>query len=158
MSSENPYDHLSERGGPAPVMQRSYDRPAGLDNPRAPRRPGGMPNFEKYAWLFMRFSGVVLLILVIGHLFIGLMWQNGVYRIDFNYVAQRWASPFWQTWDLLLLWLAQLHGGNGMRTIIADYSRKESTRFWLNGLLLVSMAIVLIVGSYTLLTFDPTIS
>lgn len=38
MSSENPYDHLSERGGPAPVMQRSYDRPAGLDNPRAPPR------------------------------------------------------------------------------------------------------------------------
>ena len=42
-------------------MQRNYDRPAGLDNPRAPRRRGGMPNFEKYAWLFMRFSGVVLI-------------------------------------------------------------------------------------------------
>ncbi len=81
-----------------------------------------MPNFEKYAWLFMRFSGVVLVFLALGHLFIGLMWDGGVYRIDFNYVAQRWASPFWQTWDLLMLWLAQLHGANGMRTIIADYS------------------------------------
>ena len=91
-------------------------------------------------------------------LFIGLMWDGGVYRIDFNYVAQRWASPFWQIWDLVMLWLAQLHGGNGIRTIIADYSRKDSTRFWLNSLLLVSMAIVLIVGSYTLLTFDPNIS
>ena len=59
-----------------------------------------MPNFEKYAWLFMRFSGIVLVFLALGHLFIMLMWQNGVYRIDFNYVAQRWASPFWQTWDL----------------------------------------------------------
>ena len=106
----------------------------------------------------MRFSGVVLVFLVIGHLFIGLMWDGGVYRIDFNYVAQRWASPFWQIWDLVMLWLAQLHGGNGIRTIIADYSRKDSTRFWLNSLLLVSMAIVLIVGTYTLLTFDPTIS
>ena len=55
-----------------------------------------------------------------------LMWDNGVYRIDFNYVAQRWASPFWQFWDLALLWLAQLHGGNGLRTIIDDYSRKDS--------------------------------
>ena len=109
-------------------MQRSHDRPASLDNPRAPRRAAGCPNFEKYAWLFMRFSGIVLVFLALGHLFIMLMWENGVYRIDFNYVAQRWSSPFWQTWDLPLLWLAQLHGGNGMRTIIADYTRKDSTQ------------------------------
>jgi len=86
------------------------------------------------------------------------MWDGGVYRVDFTYVAQRWASPFWQTWDLLLLWLAQLHGGNGMRTIIADYARKDSTRFWLNSLLVVSMLIVLVVGTYVLLTFDPNIA
>jgi succinate dehydrogenase / fumarate reductase membrane anchor subunit len=106
----------------------------------------------------MRFSGIVLMFLVIGHLFIGLVMENGVYRIDFNYVAQRWASPFWQIWDLVMLWLAQLHGGNGMRTIIADYSRKESTKFWLNTLLAVSMLLVLVVGTYTLLTFDPNIT
>ncbi|HNF05683.1 MAG TPA: succinate dehydrogenase, partial [Mycobacterium sp.] len=63
-----------------------------------------------------------------------------------------------QTWDLVLLWLAQLHGGNGMRTIIADYARKDSTRFWLNSLLAVSMLLVLVVGTYVLLTFDPNIS
>lgn len=156
--SENPYDHVSERGGPAPVMQRSHDRPAGLDNPRSPRRHGGMPNFEKHAWLFMRFSGIVLVFLALGHLFIGLIWDGGVYRIDFNYVAQRWASPFWQTWDLLLLWLAQLHGGNGMRTIIADYTRKDSTKFWLNALLALSMVFTLVLGTYVLLTFDANIS
>ena len=145
-------------GPPAPVRERAHDRPASLDNPRAPRRPNAMPNFEKYAWMFMRFSGVVLVFLVLGHLFIGLMWENGVYRIDFNYVAQRWASPVWQIWDLVMLWLAQLHGGNGMRTIINDYARKDSTRFWLNTLLAVSMLIVLIVGTYTLITFNPNIS
>jgi len=141
-------EHVSDRGGPAPVLQRSYDRPPGLDNPRAPRRKGGMPNFEKYAWLFMRFSGIVLVFLALGHLFVMLMWDEGVYRIDFNYVAQRWASPFWQTWDLLLLWLAQLHGGNGIRTIIADYTRKDSTKFWLNTLLALSMAFTLVLGTY----------
>ena len=145
-------------GPPSPVRERAHDRPASLDNPRAPRRPNAMPNFEKYAWMFMRFSGVVLVFLVLGHLFIGLMWENGVYRIDFNYVAQRWASPVWQIWDLVMLWLAQLHGGNGMRTIINDYARKDSTRFWLNTLLAVSMLIVLIVGTYTLITFNPNIS
>jgi len=145
------------RGQLAPVRQRSHDRPAGLDNPRAPRHRSGM-QFEKYAWLFMRFSGVVLVFLALGHLFIGLMWDDGVYRIDFNYVAQRWHSPFWQIWDLLLLWLAQLHGGNGLRTIIDDYTRKDSTRFWLNTLLALSMAVTLVLGTYVLVTFNPNIS
>ena len=121
-------------------------------------RSGGRTNYEMWSWIFMRVSGIVLVFLALGHLFSMLMWQNGVYRIDFNYVAQRWASPFWQTWDLLLLWLAQLHGGNGMRTIISDYARKDSTKFWLNSLLVVSMLIVLVVGTYVLLTFDPNIS
>jgi len=154
-SVENPYDHVSERGGPAPVMQRAFDRPAGLDNPRAPRRRSGMPNFEKYTWLFMRMSGVVLIFLALGHLFIMLMWDNGVYRIDFNYVAQRWSSPFWQTWDLLQLWLAELHGTNGLRTIINDYAVRDSTRFWLKALLYTSALFVLVLGTLVIFTFDP---
>ena len=131
--------------------------PAELDDPRAPRRRAGIPNFEKYAWLFMRASGVALVVLALGHLFVMLMWDDGVYRIDFNYVAQRWHSPFWQLWDLLLLWLAQLHGGNGLRTIIDDYSRRESTRLVLNTLLVLSMVFTLVLGTYVLLTFDPNI-
>ncbi|UXA08150.1 succinate dehydrogenase hydrophobic membrane anchor subunit [Mycobacterium sp. SMC-2] len=145
------------RGQAAPVRQRGHDRPAGLDNPRSPRRRAGIGNFEKFAWLFMRFSGVALLFLAVGHLFIMLMVDDGVYRIDFNYVAQRWGSPFWQLWDLALLWLAQLHGGNGLRVIIDDYSRKDRTRFWLNSLLLLSMAFTLVLGTYVLVTFDPNI-
>ena len=54
----------ARRGGrPAPVMEREHDRPAALDHPRAPRRARGIPYFEKYAWLFMRFSGAALVLL-----------------------------------------------------------------------------------------------
>lgn len=106
----------------------------------------------------MRLSGVALVFLALGHIFIMLVWDRGVYRIDFDFIAQRWASPFWQTWDLLLLWLAQLHGGNGMRTIIADYTRTDSMRFWLNTLLALSVLFTLTLGTYVLLTFDPTVS
>ncbi|NDK89896.1 succinate dehydrogenase hydrophobic membrane anchor subunit [Gordonia desulfuricans] len=137
----------------AKTLGTQYDRPASLDNPRAPRaRKGG--NFEKYAWLFMRFSGLALIILTIGHMFIMLAWDDGVHRIDASFVAARWKEPFWQVWDLTMLWLAQLHGGNGVRTVIADYTRKDSTRFWLNVLLGISMIIVLVLGTYVLLTFD----
>ena len=47
---------------------------------------------------------------------------------DFGFVAGKWASPFWQIWDLLMLWLAMLHGTNGLRTIIMDYAEKPRTR------------------------------
>ncbi|GAA4478478.1 succinate dehydrogenase hydrophobic membrane anchor subunit [Rhodococcus olei] len=139
----------------AKTLATSYDRPASLDNPRSPRRQA-KNNFELYAWLFMRLSGLALIILVLGHLFIMLMVDEGVHRIDWAFVAGRWSSPFWQFWDLSMLWLAQLHGGNGLRTVIADYSRKDSTRFWLNTILAVSMILIMGLGTYVIFTFDPT--
>ena len=104
-------------------------RGAALTAAGRPRR--GRTNVELYAWLFMRVSGVILLVLVLGHLFIMNILDGGVQRINFGFVAGRWASPFWQTWDLLMLWLAMIHGTNGLRTIINDYTRKDGTRFWL---------------------------
>ena len=147
----------STHGPEAKTLGTSYDRPASLDNPRSPRAKS-RSNFELYAWIFMRFSGVALIVLVLGHMFIMLMLDGGVHRLNFAFVAGRWSSPFWQFWDLTMLWLAQLHGGNGMRTIIADYTRKDSTRFWLNTLLALSMVFTLVLGTYVLLTFDATIS
>jgi succinate dehydrogenase / fumarate reductase membrane anchor subunit len=137
----------------AKTVGTDRDRPASLDNPRSPRRPKG-GNFEKNAWLFMRFSGIALIFLTLGHMTIMLTFDNGVPRIDSAFVAQRWVQPFWQVWDLSMLWLAQLHGGNGVRTVIADYSRKDSTRFWLNVVLALSMILTVGLGTYAILTFD----
>src|SRR6476620_791765 len=93
------------------------------------RRTGGSKgNFEMLAWLFMRLSGVVLIVLIFGHLFVNLMVGEGVHAIDFGFVAGKWASPFWQVWDLLMLWLAMIHGTNGVRTIINDYAQRDGTR------------------------------
>lgn len=133
----------------APVLGKSYDRPASLDLPRSPRARANS-NFEKYAWLFMRFSGLALIVLVLGHMSIMLLLDGGVKRLNFAFVAGRWSSPFWQIWDLAMLWLAQLHGGNGLRTVIADYSRKDSTRFWLNSILFVATGLVLVLGTYAI--------
>lgn len=133
--------------------------PLALDKPRSQRRPAARrSNFELYSWLFMRISGLFLIILVLGHLLIMNILDGGVHRINFGFVAGRWASPFWQFWDLAMLWLAEIHGGNGLRTIIDDYARKDVTRFWLKIVLYVSMAIILFVGTLVIFTFDPNIS
>ena len=115
-------------------------------------------NFELYAWVFMRVSGLFLVVLVLGHLLIMNILDGGVQRINFAFVAGRWASPFWQTWDLLQLWLAMLHGTNGMRTIINDYAQRDGTRFWLKMLLYTSSFLILVLGTLVIFTFDPNIS
>jgi succinate dehydrogenase / fumarate reductase, membrane anchor subunit len=114
-------------------------------------------NFELYSWVFMRGSGVVLIALIFGHLFVNLITGDGVKAIDFAFVGGKWSSPFWQTWDLLMLWLAEIHGVNGVRTIINDYAEKDSTRIVLKTLLLVSAAVVLVLGTLVIFTFDPCV-
>lgn len=138
-------------------MATTVDRPSGMASPRSPRRAGRSSNFELYSWLFMRLSGLALFVLVLGHMLIMLVLDDGVQRINFAFVAGRWSSPFWQMWDLSMLWLAQLHGGNGLRTVINDYARKDSTRFWLTTLLVCAMVLVVGLGTYVIFTFDPGI-
>jgi succinate dehydrogenase / fumarate reductase membrane anchor subunit len=115
-------------------------------------------NFEMLAWLFMRLSGVVLVFLVLGHLIIQLLLDGGVSKVSFAFVAGRWASPFWQGWDLLMLWLAMLHGANGMRTVINDYAQRDTTRLWLKVLLVTATVFTVLLGTLVIFTFDPNIS
>ena len=125
--------------------------------PRSGSRNKQRSNFELYGWLFMRVSGIILIFLVLGHLFIMNILDGGVQRINFAFVAGRWSSPFWQIWDLSMLWLALLHGGNGMRTIINDYAERDQTRFWLKMLLYVSTAFIIVLGTLVIFTFDASI-
>ena len=143
------------------VLSEGIPAASTIEAPRS-RRPGNArrtgTNFEMYAWIFMRLSGLLLFFLILGHLFIMLLLDDGVKRINFAFVAGRWASPFWQTWDLLQLWLAQLHGTNGLRTIINDYAERDGTRFWLKMLLYTSSFLVLVLGTLVIFTFNPEIS
>ena len=121
------------------------------------RRTKQRSNFELYSWVFMRVSGIVLIFLVLGHLFIMNILDGGVQRINFAFVAGRWASPFWQVWDLAMLWLAMLHGTNGLRTVVNDYAERDQSRFWLKMLLYVSAAFIILLGTLVIFTFDPSI-
>jgi succinate dehydrogenase / fumarate reductase membrane anchor subunit len=126
-----------------------------LEAPRSRQR--SRTNFEMVSWVFMRVSGLILVFLVLGHLFIMNILDGGVQRINFAFVAGRYASPFWQMWDLLQLWLAMIHGTNGLRTVINDYAERDGTRFWLKTVLFTACVFILILGTYVIFTFDPNI-
>lgn len=127
-----------------------------IDAPRTPtaQRRRGI-NWEKWGWIYMRASGVVLVVLIFGHLFVNLVAGEGVNAIDFAFVAGKLADPFWVVWDTLLLWLALIHGANGIRTIINDYATNPLTRRILLGAVAASTAILLILGTLVIYTFDP---
>ncbi len=130
---------------------------ASIATPRSPRsapRSTG-PNLEKWGWIYMRASGVVLVVLIFGHLFVNLATGDGVKAIDFAFVGGKWSDPFWQIWDTALLWLALIHGANGMRTIVNDYASNRLVRTTLKGALVASTVILLILGTLVIFTFDP---
>ncbi|KQR46480.1 succinate dehydrogenase [Frigoribacterium sp. Leaf164] len=127
-----------------------------IEAPRSARTAQRSTNWEKWGWIYMRASGLVLVVLIFGHLFINLLaGEGGVKAIDFAFVAGKWADPFWQVYDTLLLWLALIHGSNGMRTIVNDYVGRPTTRKVFLGALVVSSGVLLLLGSLVIWTFDP---
>ncbi len=144
---DSPVDALD-----VPVIDAPRDRRS------RPLKNRSRSNFEMYAWVFMRLSGLLLFVLILFHLLIMTVLDGGVQKVNFAFVAGRWASPFWQVWDLTQLWLAQLHGTNGLRVIINDYAERDSTRFWLKALLYTSSFLILLLGTLVIFTFDPNLT
>lgn len=128
-----------------------------IEHPNQPRSRKGA-QWEKRAWIFMRASGIILIFLILGHLMVNLVLpERGVKSIDFAFVAGKWASPFWQVYDGAMLWLALIHGTNGMRTLVNDYSEREWVRKTLNIALWATAIALIILGTLVITTFDPCI-
>ena len=89
--------------------------------------PIGGSNFELYAWFFMRVSGLFLVLLAAGHMFIMHVF-NDTLNLDYEFVAARWDTPYWRTFDWLLLTLSILHGTNGLRIVMHDNIANKTIR------------------------------
>ena len=125
-----------------------------IETPNSPRTRK-QANWEKYGWLFMRVSGPLLIVLIFTHLVVTLVVGDGIKAIDFAFVAGKWADPFWQVWDMAMLWLALIHGTNGMRTIVNDYVEKETLRKGLVTTLWAVGGLLILLGTLVIFTFDP---
>jgi succinate dehydrogenase / fumarate reductase membrane anchor subunit len=123
---------------------------------RAARPRPEHPGFERFMWYFMRLSGLALVLLALGHMFI--MHVLVVFtgdEINFAFVTSRWGTPFWRIYDGLLLVLALIHGVNGARIIIGDYVARGGVRTMLLLLLLAVTAVWLLMGLVVIVTFNP---
>jgi succinate dehydrogenase / fumarate reductase, membrane anchor subunit len=109
-------------------------------------------NTELAWWVFMRVSGLILVFLVFGHL-----WTNNIVidaaTIDYAYVASRLAQPGVKIYDTFLLFFAMLHGVNGLRYSIEDYTRSPRRRFWYKVVLYTVSGILFVMGTMTLWAF-----
>jgi succinate dehydrogenase / fumarate reductase membrane anchor subunit len=124
---------------------------------RGPAEPSPRPRtrLELWAWLFMRLSGIFLLFLAVGHVLIMHVFETGVERVNFNFVVERWSSPFWRTWDWMMLSLALLHGIVGMRIIILDYVKRPGARLAWNWTFGIVGFTLFVLGSVIVFTFNP---
>jgi succinate dehydrogenase / fumarate reductase, membrane anchor subunit len=120
---------------------------------QAERRPS---SFEIWSWFFMRISGIVLLFLVLIHLFVMHVMESGVERVDFDFVSSRWKSVGWKAFDWTMLFLALLHGANGLRIIIEDYVRRPGLRTAAKSMLYMTVVVLMIMGTAVIVTFDPS--
>jgi succinate dehydrogenase / fumarate reductase membrane anchor subunit len=120
-------------------------------------KPGRRPSsLEVWSWFFMRISGIILVFLVLIHLFIMHVMESGVERVSWEFVAARWQNVGWKTFDWVMLFLALLHGSNGLRVVIEDYVRSPGKRAFIKGTLYMLTSVLMIMGTAVIVTFDPT--
>ncbi len=136
-------------GRPARTIYRRNPSRAARPRPEEPGR-------DRFWWYFMRISGLILVLMALGHMLIMhvLVALRGQ-EIDFAFVTSRWGTPFWRIYDALLLVLAMVHGVNGARIVIGDYVANRTAR----GLLVILLGAVAVVwillGLLVVIFFNP---
>jgi succinate dehydrogenase hydrophobic anchor subunit len=124
-------------------------------------------NFERLGWLLMRYSGLLIIVLAGGHLVMMHVIQ-GVFELSMTgtdvvgtdlinssgtateFAGNRWnyllaGVAVWRLYDLALLVLAVLHGFNGLRLVLTDYTMS-------NPLLRRAAVYLCVIGVVVLLT------
>lgn len=112
-----------------------------------------IPGSDQVTWYFFRLSGILLLGLALGHIFIT-HYANVPSETNFDFVAHRYANPLWRTFDWLLLLMAVWHGLLGARISVTDYVRSSGWRVFGYSLIWAIGLIFTFLGTITILTFN----
>ena len=147
--------HDGDRRRPTTSAPPAAARPPSRDLRMGRERPLG--GFELWTWLFMRISGLLLLVLAVGHVLIMHLPDGGVDRVDFGFVATRWESPFWRTWDWMLL-VARADPRDQRPAQHHARLRRSApgVRFAVNMFFYVLGFMLFVLGTIIVVTFDPS--
>ena len=76
-------------------------------------------------WYTQRITGALLVVLLVAHFWVEHFMSETLLRGDLTYEAilSRISNPVWQAIDIGFLLVALIHGLNGLRNIVLDYSR-----------------------------------
>ena len=126
--------------------------------PPAGARVRPASGYELRAWYLMRISGLLLVFLAVGHLFI-MHILNNVETINYAFVSQRWTTPgtgaLWRMWDFAMIVLALGHGFNGLRQVLYEYIARPAKRVMATTLIWLAMIFLTGIGSYAIFMFQP---
>lgn len=111
-------------------------------------------NRERYGYMFMRLSGVALLILAVGHMVIQHILNSSA-NLTIQFVAAQWSSWGWKAYDIMLLWLAIPHGINGLRNVLLDYIHSPGLSRIISALLVLFVIATVIWATIGMILFDP---
>jgi succinate dehydrogenase hydrophobic anchor subunit len=93
-------------------------------------RVGGVPGPSSRAglgWLLIRITGVLLSVLVLGHL-LAVHLLTDVAHTTSSFVLRRWSSALWIGWDGTMLTAAVAHGAAGTWAVTRDHLRRGHGR------------------------------
>lgn len=103
-------------------------------------------------WVFQRFSGVLLLLTLLGHIFMVhfSLAEFEAVGLKPEDVARRFNDPFMKLFYAMFLLMAVPHGINGVINAIDDYIRKDGLRMILTWIAWTVGIVVIIWGMFTL--------
>lgn len=120
---------------------------------RTVKRPS---NYETVAWKWMRYSAVALIPLVWIHVLIQdiIVGAHAIAETQGGahlYAIERWGSPLWITYDILLLAFTFAHGMNGLRQVAMDFFHSDSARKIVSWLIFILWVVISIIGAYAII-------
>jgi succinate dehydrogenase / fumarate reductase membrane anchor subunit len=111
-------------------------------------------NFERTAFMFMRSSGIILVVLAVGHVMLQLIFNN-VHFLSVEFVAEQWSSWGWKVYDMALLVFALTHGINGFRNVLEDYIHNRGAMKAINILLVIFLVASIVWAGFAIASADP---
>ncbi len=78
--------------------------------------------------------------------------------VTFDFVALRWSNPLWRVYDLVMLFLAVVHGMNGVRVVADDYIHSRGWRVVVATLIYAVTFAFLVIGAEVIFAFQPLLN